>query len=276
MRNLGIGLIVVYLILCLYAFSQAAVDPSLLLYLDFEGGQGDTVEDRSMYGNNGGIEGNAQWAAGKLGGGLEIDLTSFILVPEWDGFKVTDEVTLACWTKFIAFAPEAWQGNSLDFLVCRWNWSQGDNRCYEVELSSHCPAFLVSSDGTDGGSTLACAEEPVELDQWYNIVGVFDGSEVKIYVDGEEKAAAQHEGNIFAGEGPVTIGDNNSGLAPDFHFVGVIDEVAIYDRVLNQSEIKQKMTSGHTAAVSSEGKLTKTWGDIKVSGKFSFDILPIP
>ena len=138
-----------------------------------------------------------------------------------------------------------------------------------MELSSHRPAFLVSSNGTDGGSTLADAGEPVELDQWYNIVGTFDGSEVRIYVDGEEKGAAQHEGNIFAGEGPVTVGDNNFGSAPDFHFVGVIDEVAIYDRVLSQSEIKQKMASGHTAAVSPEGKLTKTWGDIKASGKLT-------
>jgi hypothetical protein len=225
MRNPGIGLTAAFLMLCLYVVPQAAEDPSLVLYFDFEDGEGDTVEDRSMYGNHGNIQGNAIWANGKYGAGLEIDKTSFVLVPDCDEFKITDELTLACWAKCSAFAPEAWQGNSLDFLVCRWNW---------------------------------------ELGQWYNIVSVFDGSKVKIYVDGEEKGSADHAGNIFAGEGPIIIGDNNLGSATDYHFVGVIDEVAVYNRALGQVEIKRAMESGHTFAVEYEAKLATTWGDVKV------------
>ena len=264
MRNLMAGLTIVCLALCLCAIPQAALDPSLVLYFDFEGGGGNTVEDRSDYGNDGTIEGNAVWVDGKLGKGLEIDISSFVLVPDSDDFKITDELTLACWAKSTAFAPEAWQGNSLDFLVCRWNWAQGNNRCYEMNLRSHIPAFVVSSDGTDGGATRVDAQEPVELDQWYNLVSVFDGSKVKIYVDGKEAGAIDHEGNIIAGEGPIIIGDNNLGSAPDFHFIGVIDEVAVYNRVLDQNEIEQKIARGHTAAsVESEGKLSTTWGDIK-------------
>jgi hypothetical protein len=264
MRNPGIGLTAAFLMLCLYVVPQAAEDPSLVLYFDFEDGEGDTVEDRSMYGNHGNIQGNAIWANGKYGAGLEIDKTSFVLVPDCDEFKITDELTLACWAKCSAFAPEAWQGNSLDFLVCRWNWAEGDNRCYEMYLRSHAPAFAVSSDGTDGGSTSTASEEPVELGQWYNIVSVFDGSKVKIYVDGEEKGSADHAGNIFAGEGPIIIGDNNLGSATDYHFVGVIDEVAVYNRALGQVEIKRAMESGHTFAVEYEAKLATTWGDVKV------------
>jgi len=264
MRNPGIGLTAVFLTLCLYVVPQAAEDPSLVLYFDFEGGQGNTVEDRSMYGNHGNIEGNAGWGDGKHGEGLEIDSSSFVLVPDCDEFKITDELTLACWAKCSDFAPEAWQGNSLDFMVCRWNWAQGDNRCYEMFLRSHSPSITVSSDGTDGGATRTDAETPFELDQWYNIVGVFDGSKLRIYVDGEEKGSADHAGNIFAGEGPMIIGDNNLGLAPDYHFVGVIDEVAVYNRALGQDEIKRAMVSGHTFAVEYEGKLATTWGGVKV------------
>jgi hypothetical protein len=262
MRKTGTGLVAVCLTLCLYMIAQVKADSSLVLYFDFEGGEGDIVEDRSDYGNDGTIQGEARWVEGKIGSGLEIDLSSVVIVPDCDEFKITDELTLACWAKCSAFAPEAWQGNSLDFLVCRWNWAQGDNRCYEMLLRSHSPSITVSSDGTDGGASRADAETPFELDQWYNMVGVFDGSKLRIYVDGEEKGSADHAGNVFAGEGPMIIGDNNLGSAPDFHFVGVIDEVAVYNRALSQSEIRQKMTSGHTA-VESEGKLAKTWGEIR-------------
>lgn len=265
MRNLGIGLTIVCLTLCLYVLAQAEAEPSLVLYFDFEGGQRDTVEDRSIYGNNGNIQGGAKWVDGKFGKGLEIDRSSFVLVPDCDEFNITDEVTLGCWAKFRAFAPEAWQGNSLDFLVCRWNWDQGNNRCYEVFLESHFPVMTVSSDGTDAGATQAVAGEPVELDKWYSIVGVFDGSEVRTYVDGEEAGLAGYEGKIFDGEGPIVIGDNNFGALADFHFVGVIDEVFVYNRALKQSEIKERITSGHIAAtVESKGKLATIWGDVKV------------
>jgi hypothetical protein len=264
MKKLWIGLTMVCLTLCLYLVAQAKVDPSLVLYLDFEDGKGDTVKDLSNYGNDGTIQGEPKWVDGKFGKGLEIGIGSIVLVPDSDKFKITDELTVACWAKFEDFAPEAWQGNTLDFLVCRWNWDGGDNRCYETYLESHAPTIVVSSDGTDATSSKAVAQNPVELEQWYNIVGTFDGSKLKIYVNGEEAGTGEHKGKIFAGDNsPISIGDNNAGLAPDFHFVGVIDEVAVYDRALSQSEIKQKVMSGNILAVRTKGKLTTTWGGIK-------------
>jgi hypothetical protein len=65
---------------------------------------------------------------------------------------------------------------------------------------------------------------------------VFDGSKVRIYVNGEEEGSEDYDGKILAGEGPISIGDNDAG---------------------------QKMTSSH-AAVESEGKLATTWGEIKI------------
>jgi len=257
MKNLRLGLKIVCLTLCLYIVAQAKVDPSLLLYFDFEGGQGDIVKDRSSYGNDGTIQGKAKWVDGQFGKGLELDGSFFILVPECDEFKITNEVTLASWQKFKSLDA------NYNFLVCRWAWAKGSNRCYETFLAKGVPGMIVSSDGTDAGASRADAKEAVKTDKWYNIVGAFDGSKVKIYVDGEEMGAAEYKGKIVAGVGPITIGDNNEGIAPDYRFVGVIDEVAVYNRALSQNEIKQKMMSSHTLAVKFADKLTTTWGGIK-------------
>ena len=45
---------------------------------------------------------------------------------------------------------------------------------------------------------------------------------------------------------------------------GIIDEVRIYNRALNESEVKVNMNSDGTA-VNPAGKVAATWGDIKVS-----------
>lgn len=257
MRNLEVILTAVSLTLCLCVAAWAGVDPSMVLYFDFEDEEGDIVEDRSIYGNEGAIEGNAEWVDGKFGKGLELDGNSFVLVPDRDEFKITDEITLACWAKF-----ESVDG-SFNFLICRFTWAGGDNRCYELYLEAGVPAMVTSPDGK-GPNTPAVAKESVELDKWYHLAGILDNSGLRIYVNGEEVGVAEPRGDkIFDGEAPITIGDNNSGIAPDFRFVGVIDEVAIYNRALSLAEINQKMALSHAAPVESEGKLTATWGDIK-------------
>jgi len=55
------------------------------------------------------------------------------------------------------------------------------------------------------------------------------------------------------------------GWQGDGGFVGVIDEVTIYNRALSADEIKQNFRAEglNLAAVSGEGKITDTWGHIK-------------
>ena len=91
MKNLIAGLTLMSLLLGLSAIPQAAEDKSLVLYFDFEDGAGKTVTDRSEYGNDGTIEGNAKWVDGNFGQGLEFDGSSFIVVPDADEFHITDK-----------------------------------------------------------------------------------------------------------------------------------------------------------------------------------------
>ena len=46
-------------------------------------------------------------------------------------------------------------------------------------------------------------------------------------------------------------------------FTGIIDEVALYNRILDLDEIKRDMEAIGGAAVLSKDKLTTTWGKIK-------------
>ena len=67
-----------------------------------------------------------------------------------------------------------------------------------------------------------------------------------------------------AAAGPLQANDRNL-LVGKYNntFDGIIDEVAIYNRVLTEEEIKQDMNKGILYAVSPAGRLATTWARIK-------------
>ena len=74
--------------------------------------------------------------------------------------------------------------------------------------------------------------------EWHHVVAVRDAisGTNRLYVDGVEEASASvsYAGD-FVGVTALNIGWLNEGGSDD-HFAGVIDEVAIHDRVLPDSE----------------------------------------
>jgi len=77
---------------------------------------------------------------------------------------------------------------------------------------------------------------------WHHVAGVFDGSTVKVYLDGELEATAPAPHAPTAGSGPLRIGargdDANERLS------GGLDEVAIYDHALSAVAIKSHWVQG--------------------------------
>ena len=78
---------------------------------------------------------------------------------------------------------------------------------------------------------------------WHHIVGVkdFDNSSLKIYIDGilENTSQTIFNGN-FTGSNSLTIGCFNN----NFYFAGVLDEMAIYDRTLQNDEVLTHYNNG--------------------------------
>ncbi|MFC1975669.1 LamG-like jellyroll fold domain-containing protein [Chloroflexota bacterium] len=72
---------------------------------------------------------------------------------------------------------------------------------------------------------------------WHHIVGMRDNGVNRLYVNGQEVASdtITYTGG-FTSNAALNIGWLNSGNG--FHFMGTIDEVALYDRALSATEIK--------------------------------------
>ena len=86
---------------------------------------------------------------------------------------------------------------------------------------------------TSGGGT--------ELNKWYTAVGTYDGSTMKVYVDGElkgEKKLTPEEMNGINSSAPIYLGSNpyNNGI---HFFPGTISDAIVINDVLTEEEIKE-------------------------------------
>ena len=84
-----------------------------------------------------------------------------------------------------------------------------------------------------------------------------------MYIDGkleaENKSTATKE--LFDNDTPLRIGQDFNEDATRF-FIGVIDEVGIFNRAVTQAEIKTAM-EGDIMSVDPDGRLSITWARLK-------------
>jgi Concanavalin A-like lectin/glucanases superfamily/PEP-CTERM motif len=74
--------------------------------------------------------------------------------------------------------------------------------------------------------------------EWHHITTVYDGGTARIYVDGVEKGSGQRS---LQTDGSINA-FGSTGHFHDYH--GLLDEVAIFDTALSQSEIQDIMNNG--------------------------------
>ena len=134
--------------------------------------------------------------------------------------NITSNITLSVWVKPTTaitsqnFAMFVAKGINSDYMLFS-NSSTGTAR---MRLGS---SFLIDSVST------------ISTNVWTHIVGTYDGSNLKIYLNGSLDNTVSQTGAIPSTSGSLQIGAANSAN----RFNGQIDEVAIFNRALNSTEI---------------------------------------
>lgn len=125
-----------------------------------------------------------------------------------------------------AFTVEAWlnpsQSAGMRAAIAKTEISE-----FAIFLDEGVPQFDVHLN-----DRYVSAESTTKLpkNQWSHVAGVFDGSEVRIYVDGKKVAAKPGSGKRTRNQLPLYIGaDPNGGGVATRAFLGRIDEVRITD-----------------------------------------------
>jgi beta-galactosidase len=73
------------------------------------------------------------------------------------------------------------------------------------------------------------------LGHWHRLAGVFDGKEVRLYIDGKLAGQTAFQGRVERTPFPVMVGANAE--QPDRETIGIIREARVYNRALTEAEI---------------------------------------
>jgi len=249
------SLIVISLIFtCL---SDAKIDPETVaaLWL-FDEGKGDVVKDFSENGNDGKCKGGSEWVDGKFGKALNFDgSTHYVEVPDSPSLDIEDEITIVAYVNFNQFKDQGIISKSQD--------GGGDGNYFFSTGCGGGPTQAKFGVISDAGHTCGPASTELNTDEWYHVTGVFDGSQLRVYINGSLENAEDHAGEITTSDGPIIIG---SYAGTGYKSNVVIDELAIFNDALTEDDIKQIMTAGLVVpgAVSPKDKLSSTWAKLKV------------
>lgn len=91
----------------------------------------------------------------------------------------------------------------------------------------------VNQEGMDGASAIA-------TNRWYHVCAIKDGLTLKLFLDGREDATPVTCTNPGFGtsSADLRIGGRNLNGASDLLFNGLLDDLRIYNRALNQLEVR--------------------------------------
>jgi hypothetical protein len=176
--------------------------------------------------------------AGKIYGGQLFNASTIMNIPD-NGEEFE-------WTQTSNFSFEFWVKTSSTATMVVFGRSRGDfpdAAKYWVGLSSGGVAtfYLHENDTSAAGKEFEISGGPSLADnQWHHVIAVRNGSiqENRIYVDGIEVAsvATNYDNSFLCDEPtPITLGwfDNT---ASGYHFVGTLDEVAIFNKAISDTE----------------------------------------
>ena len=84
-----------------------------------------------------------------------------------------------------------------------------------------------------------CDDPDLELTEWHHYAGTYDGTNIRIYVDGKLKGENPVTGSINTSDtGSLYIGRDDG--YTDRYFKGLLDEIAIYSRALPTEDISEQ------------------------------------
>jgi len=185
-----------------------------------------TTNDLSGNGNNGSIVGTASYQPGQIGDALVFTGNGHVSIPSSSTLDVGENYSVSLWIN--ADSLPNWQclferGNSSTNRM--GIWLNGDKITFET---------------SNGSGNWWTSNSAVSPGQWYHIVAVHNGTSdtETIYINGEF-FAAQLDRTV---DNP-NIGDlflaNSPAYSSSYNFSGKMDDVRLYNKALNASEVSE-------------------------------------
>ena len=171
--------------------------------------------------------------------------SNYITVPYNAAFAFTTAVTIAAWVRpgSVTMQRVVSRYTSASVNTEIWGLDVYQNNCRMLMGKATNTGFLgalqYSVDTAAGGS--------VPAGVWTHIAGTWDGSTMRVYVNGTQVGSTARTNAMLASNTTMSIGaDYRGGTTVDEFFDGSIEDVRLYNRAVSANEI-QSMWATHSA-----------------------------
>jgi regulation of enolase protein 1 (concanavalin A-like superfamily) len=232
--------------LLLMAALCGAAGADLIAYYPLNEGQGTKTADATGNGNDGTLSSGVEWVAGVKGGAVRFDTAGErIVIGPIDPTAKNNAMTLAAWIN--------WQGRNHSIaqqgiIGKRLGWSTTGDTIKWFWQTNPAGDLLFRADFSGGGTSFGWGNALLVpyANEWAHVAVTWNKGAGVQYINGKQVSTGDTTFRDSASATPVTIGCVDSTNTETF--VGIIDEVRIYDTALTAAELDKAMTGDTTSA----------------------------
>jgi alpha-tubulin suppressor-like RCC1 family protein len=209
----------------------------------FNEGTGTIAKDISESKNDGKIYG-ATFVEGKRGSALSFDGNDYVEIPHQASLSPRSAFSIAAWINPVS-------NTKYQKIIYK---SLGSNTDYSIIQGGQNNIGFSFKTGINAMTGYTAANS-VPSGTWTHVAGTYDGTRIKIYINGKQVYNSKASGTINMNAEPLRIGGGVS--AGNNNFIGKVDDVYIYSRALTAQEVNELYT---TEYVQPEPEIVKVTG----------------
>jgi hypothetical protein len=232
---------------------------SPVMHLKFDEGYGDTANDSSPQGNNGDIGGSADTcpgeaqcpsivSEGKIGRALDFDGNNDrVIVTDSDSMDLKGALTLSAW-----IYPKNTDSDSDAIIGKQLSSWTSPYYVYNITRDASEQQYKLCVSFTDDSRECVRTTSTITTDNWYHLTGTFDGSNLKMYLNGtlEATETADPTKTMRENNENINIGRTQSNRN---YFQGMIDEVKAYNFALTEDQVRAEYNFGKSQVLGATG-----------------------
>ena len=134
-----------------------------------------------------------------------------------------------------AMTLEAWINPA---KIDAWRTAIMKERTGDLAYALYSSGLNKPSAYVPSGSVLA--SPALVANTWTHLAATYDGTTIRLYVNGVQKATAASASTLLASAGPLRLGGNSIWGE---YFAGKLDDVRIYDKALTAAQIQADMNT---------------------------------
>ncbi len=184
-------------------------------------------------------------------------LTNYIEIAHNAIFNVTS-FTISVWYKAKKYTDNS-QGSQRIIISKRESTGWGNSFQFALDSSSNVPGFHADWSINGNSGIYYSNSQLLKVNTWTNILYVHRVDSAFLYLNGQKVLSKVLTGQMSFNTLPIRIGERPNNAHTESSFYGTLDDIGIWNRALNQSEITslyQGCSSPPTAIITQQSATT--------------------